>query len=234
MTQTDELGHGLPVAVAELWAPGSVVVARGHDDEGHETIAIWHVSPQGAPTGAWIETRQSYRSSAETARRLTTLLERRAITAPGEDEIDAVVGELTTAAGLAETGWWRRQVFAPSGVFEEIARRRQSIEDVVENARAERKNVAALDWPRELPDVMPRDVEGVRTLAGIGKGPGASAGAQAITVARVLRWLVQLWTETEQVKNRRSYVRDALGEPEALPPSWLAAVRTASAKVLPL
>jgi hypothetical protein len=50
----------------------------------------------------------------------------------------------------------------------------------------------------------------------------------------VLKWLVGVWAETEQVKNRRPYVRDAYGGCEGLPPLWLAAVQTANATRLPL
>jgi hypothetical protein len=45
---------------------------------------------------------------------------------------------------------------------------------------------------------------------------------------------LEVWAETEQLKGRRDYVRDKHGEPEALPPTWLAAVTTASATRLPL
>lgn len=58
--------------------------------------------------------------------------------------------------------------------------------------------------------------------------------AEALRLARLLPWLVTLWTQTEQAKNRREYLREKHGDPGDLPPGWMAAVQTASATRLPL
>lgn len=58
--------------------------------------------------------------------------------------------------------------------------------------------------------------------------------SKILSVCDVLGWLIERWQETEQVKNRRKYLFDAHGEPEVLPPSWLAAARHAETKRLPV
>jgi Family of unknown function (DUF6218) len=231
-----ELEDDLSITPVELWVPGSAVVALGAGGGGEEaTLAVWQVSPQGAPTGAWSVPQVEAFTSAETARRFLTLIERRAITAINPDAVDDVVKRLSVAGEIDDDQWWTRQVFSTVQAFQEILAQRTAIEATVNEARTRRKNVAALEWARDLSgSAVPEDVEGLRRLAGLGVVPCTPAGAEAITVARVLRWLVKVWAETEQVKNRRSYVREALGEPQALPPSWLAAVQVASATVLPL
>jgi hypothetical protein len=151
------------------------------------------------------------------------------------DDVETAVGRLTATADIGAGRWWDQQLFSPIQAFREVVERRQEIEAVVRRTRATRRSVAELEWTRNFHEAAPSDsVEDLRAIAGVRPGPGTSAGGAAITVARVLRWLVTVWSEIEQVKNRRSYVREGLGDPEALPQSWLAAVRTASTMVLPL
>jgi hypothetical protein len=57
--------------------------------------------------------------------------------------------------------------------------------------------------------------------------PGALAVSEALLISRLLRWLVGLWSETEQTKNQRRYVGDAFGLPTALPPRSLNSVQAA-------
>jgi hypothetical protein len=235
VTNVPDLGGGLAVVPVELWVPGSAVLTLGGGDHGEEALALWQVSPQGAPTGAWLVPTAEAFTEKETARRLLTLIERRGIAMTAPHEVEQAVSQLTAAAAVDVASWWKGQLFSPVQAFREILGRRREIDEAVETARATRQNVTSLDWTRDLPhDADPDTIEDLRRLAAIQEGPGTEAGAAAITVARVLRWLVRVWTETEQVKSRRSYVRDALGDPEALPPSWLAAVKTANTTVLPL
>lgn len=235
VTDVSELEGGLFAATVELWVPGSAVVALGAGDDGAEALAVWQVSPQGALTGAWLVPTVEAFTVKETARRLLTLIERRGITGMTPDDVEHAVSRLTAAGGIGEERWWERQVFSPVQGFREILARRQEIDMVIEAARQTRKNVAALEWTHDFPDdVAPQSVEDLRQLATIGAESGTLAGGAAVTVGQVLRWLVRVWAETEQVKNRRGYVREVLGEREALPPAWLAAVQTASATVLPL
>lgn len=204
--------------------------------ENVDALAVWHVSPQGAPTGAWTYPTAQAFTSTETARRAVTLLGRRAITGPEREGLEHALTKLTATVSLPPTPWWATQVFQPAQAFGELLTRRDAIEAAVTDARTPSRSIAPLEWARDLTGIAPpKDVTALRAVAGINASAGHSpVGRNAIAVARVLRWLVQLWSETEQVKNRRSYARDAVGNPEPLPSSWLAAVQTASATVLPL
>src|SRR5699024_2062957 len=73
----------------------------------------------------------------------------------------------------------------------------------------------------------PTDVDSLRVLANRVVPPGSPVVTEALAVCAVLRWLSELWTETEQVKTRRDYAALAHGAPQELPPSWLAAVHHA-------
>jgi hypothetical protein len=233
MTEVLEDVAVLDEEAVELSAPGSAVVALG-PGEADDEIAIWHVSPHGGPTGAWTYPQADVFGDAETARRVLTLLERRAITARDPEDVSAVLTRLTEAAGLDLGPWWADQVFSPLDSFRETVARRHELVATVEAARREAANIAPLTWIRDF-DTMPADFEGLRRLSSLRAAVGPTVvKAAALTASRLLRWQVGLWLETEQVKGRRRYVRAAHGDPEALPPSWLAAVLTAEARRLPL
>lgn len=218
-----------------LWAPGSAVVILGEGLDGAESLAVWQVSPVGAPTGAWVLSQAEVFGSPEVARRVLSTVERRGITAPDPATVPEVLERLSVAAGLGDAMWWHEQVFSAVAVFGEIAERRLMIEATVKAARLNNKSITALEWERDFPaDVEPKDFDELRRLARIVTPPGSPVVAEALTVARVLRWLVTVWAETEQVKARRHYVRAKHGAPEALPPSWLDVVQGASATRLAL
>lgn len=223
--------------VAALWAPGSsAVLALGEDVDGVEALALWHVSPGGAPTGAWVVPQDTAFGDAAAARQLVISMERRAITAIDLDSASSIVERLTAVAGLDDDNqWWESHQFSAATVFDELVARRMEIEATVAATRKIGKSIAALEWSRDFhAHDRPADFGQLRHLSGLGVAPGPAVISEVLTISRVLGWLVKVWAETEQVKSRRRYVHDRLGAPEALPPSWLAAVQTASATRLPL
>jgi hypothetical protein len=207
---------------AELSAPGSAVVALGPggvDDE----IVIWHVDPHGSPTGLWTYRQSDVFADAEAARRVLARLERRAITARDPEDVPVLLTRLTGVAGLDTGPWWTRQVFSPVDTFRETVARRHEL-------AASARLGGPLRWIRDF-DVIPPDFDSLRRLSALRAASGPSpVQAAALTVSRLLRWQVGLWLETEQVKSRHRIQ----GDPQALPPSWLAAVLTAEARRLPL
>ena len=216
-------------ALPVLAAPGTAVVACGSHDDGAPHVAIWHVNPKGVPTGAWLVPVQEALTTKAAARKLLALVERRAITGCDPDAALEIVRDLVKVAELAEAGeWWTPAQLRPVDVFAQIVDRRAAYEKTVKLRQAESKSITDLDWRRDFPS-MPADFEALRALAEVARPVGTAVIAEALTVARVLRWLVRLWMETEQVKGRRKYVREQHGDPEALPPEWLATVRAAAA-----
>ncbi|MFC5094437.1 DUF6218 family protein [Amycolatopsis plumensis] len=222
--------------LAALRAPGTAVLCVGSGQDDLESVAVWHVSPAGAATGAWIVPADGAFSSREVARRLLTLVERRAIAAIHSQGLEKSLERLTIAAEVqVEDGWWKRQLFSPVDAYRETAERRQRYVRTAEAARETTKSITPLEWTHDLADET--DVEefaSVQRAARISDAPGTPVVSEVLSIARTLRWLVSVWAETEQVKNRRRYVRDEHGEPDPLPPQWLAAVQAASTNRLPL
>lgn len=220
---------------AAVWAPGSAVVVLGEGPDDVKSLAVWQINPAGAPTGAWVLPHAEAFGSREAARRVLSTVERRAITAPDPATVPLVLERLTAAAGLGDGVWWGDQLFSAVAAFGEIVERRMVIESTVEAAREASKTITAVEWERHFPaDAEPKDFDALQQLMRVATPPGSPVVAEALSVARVLRWLVAAWAETEQVKSRRNYVRAAHGAPEALPRSWLAAVQTASVTRLAL
>ncbi|WP_326949241.1 DUF6218 family protein [Amycolatopsis sp. NBC_01307] len=219
-----------------LWAPGSAVLCVGEGDDGIESVATWHVSPPGDATGAWIYPADDVFGSQDAARRVLTFVERRAIAAVHPQKLREWLDRLTTTAKVdIEDGGWERHLFSPVDAFRETAERRQQYAATVEAARQDSKTITPLEWTHDLPDdAEVQDFASLQRVARISAAPGTPVVSEVLSIARTLRWLVSVWAETEQVKNRRRYVRAAHGDPDPLPPRWLAAVRSASTNRLPL
>lgn len=216
-------------------SPGSAVVGLGAADGGGEAVAVWQVSPEGEPTGAWVVPSADAFASADSARQLLFALEGRAVTAVDPDVVDKVLTGLGAAAlPAADEGWWAPCVFSVTSAFGELVQRRREYEETVETRRQSLKTITRLEWPRDFAwEDVPTEVDGLRQLARLAVAPGVPVVSQALMVSRILRWLIKLWHETEQVKRRRGYVAVGHGQPEPLPPSWWAAVQAASTSRVP-
>jgi hypothetical protein len=226
-----------PTQLDGLSAAGSAVLALGQDDKGRDAVALWQISVDGRATGAWVEPREQAFGDRDTARRLLTCVERRALTAADPGTVDEALTNLTSAAQLDEGSgdWWGKHVFTLTEALAELSARRESFEQTIADTRESGRSVAALEWPRDLPaDNLPSSLAEMRELARVGLPAGAPAVSEVLTIANVLRWIVGLWGETEQVKGRRRYILEAHGPAEALPPSWQAAVTAADANRLAL
>ena len=87
--------------LAALWAPGSAVLCTGAGEHDVESVATWHVSPVGDPTGAWIVPAGEAVDSQEAARRILCLVERRAIAAVHPQNLQEWLERLTTTAKVS-------------------------------------------------------------------------------------------------------------------------------------
>lgn len=201
-----------PTPVAQHRAPGSVVLAMGTSDD---ALAKSLVSPGGAPSGSWEYPQVEVLTSPAVARHVLVLLERHAITSVNPDELDDVIEKITETAGIETEQWWKRHVFSPVQVFGEIIDRRKTYDESVMAVSGSGKVVAPLEWSRDLPaSSMPGNFPPLHGESLPRAAAGTPVGSELLTVARVLRWLVRVWTEIEQVTGRRSYVQNEHGKVE--------------------
>lgn len=235
MTVVSENEHVPATAMLAVPVRDSAVVAAGVDEHGKDALAVWQFSARGMSTGARVVSQQDASASPELARLLLSIIERRAIIARTPSEPPWIVERLSTTAGVDVSQWWDKHLVSPLGVFRDVLDRRERYGQTVTAARASGRNVTDLGWRQDYSATpQPENFAALRRLAGLAVSPGAPVVSEVLTVCSVLRWLIELWQETEQLKNRRSYVFDARGAPEVLPPSWLTAVSYANETRLPL
>lgn len=213
----------------------SAVVARGVDEHGQHALAVWQVNQHGVPTGAHIVPDTELSDSPEVARRLLSVLERRAVTAHIPQQGAEIVEQLTTTAKIDAGAWWEQHLFDPVTCFRELVARREQYNATISHSRTPAGNKPGpVHWKQDFSGSEPSDVDSLHALANRVVPPASPVATEALAVCAVLRWLSELWNETEQVKIRRDYVAVAHGAPQELPPSWLAAVHHADETRLPL
>jgi hypothetical protein len=214
---------------------GSAVIALGVGDDGVEVLALWQVSPEGVASGAWVVRQAEAFGDEQVARKLLTCLDGRAVTGIEKQTVGRALARLSKTARLeVRDEWWSARSYSPVEVFAEVVARRTAYQKTIEARQQTTKNVAPLEWPRDFPpEELPANFEGLRELSTIAIAVGAPAVSEVLTVSRVLRWLAEMWVQTEQAKNRRPYLRHSHGDPEPLPPGWLAPMQTAISERLP-
>lgn len=219
----------LSVDAPLLAALGSVVLAVGPGPDQVDVLALWQVSPEGIATGAWVAPESEAFGQPELAKQFLACANRRAVTGRDRDSATDIMARLSEAAGIElSQGLLDCAGFSLIEAFADVLKCRREYELSVDERRGRNKQIVPLDWQRDLSkEPNPVDVDDLRKMSRLAVPPGAPAVSEALLVSRLLRWLVELWSETEQTKNRRRYVGDAFGFPTALPPRWLNAVHTA-------
>lgn len=229
--EVEELGSYQAPTVNDpvLTALGSVVLAVGSGPEDVEFVALWQVSPEGTATGAWAAPESEVLGQPELAKQFLACANHRAITGRDRDSSTDIMARLSEAAGIElSQGLLDSASFSLAETFANILERRRDYELFVEKRRGRNKQILPLDWQRDLSnEPNPLDLDDLQKISRLAVPPGAPVVSEVLLVSRLLRWLVGLWSETEQTKNRRRYVADKFGPPTALPPIWLNAVQAA-------
>lgn len=185
--------------------------------------------PEGTATGAWVAPTSEAFGQPELAKQFLACANRRAITGRDRDSATNIMARLSEAAGIElPQGFSESASFSLAEIFTDVLESRREYEVFVEEQRWRNKQILSLDWQRDLSNELnPVNLDDLQKISSLAFPSGAPAVSEALLVSRLLRWLVGLWSETEQTKNRRRYVADKFGPPTALPPTWLNAVQTA-------
>lgn len=194
-----------------------VVTADGDE------VSLWLVDLAGDPCGAWVV----LASTPEDARRILSLCDRRALITvePGTD-IDMMLRlAKTSQVDISRSALEARICSIPEALAATASARCLHTEAVHAVEQRERKTLAPLRWERPVPNPVPNSVEHLAKAAAIRTmSDGASA---ALTVSRLARWSIRLWTDTEGVRARRKHLRAQFGPTQSLPKPWREAVKAA-------
>lgn len=206
-------------------ARGHVVVAVDADTTGTRSAAVWHVTCDGALSGAWVFPYPDG-LDVDSARLLLLLAERRALVG---FRVDEALGHLQRAADVLGTVLPR--AFADGALDlavlseETTTARRKLAEAVIERGRNTGSKLQQLDWSARIPDTFPANPITTLETLGLAVPDGPPVVVKALGSARALRWHIRAWQETESVRVRRKYLHP-YGGPEArpLPPNWAARI----------
>ncbi|WP_305784980.1 DUF6218 family protein [Symbioplanes lichenis] len=216
MTVEAELDAELAISVDYVpGVRGHCVLAVGADADGRESVAVWKLGPSGRAGGSWVVALED----TDFLVRVIAAQQGRCLVGWTADEPLAVLDRLPaeSAKALADS------VVVIPDLLAETAEHRRRYEDAVEAHRATTKSkIAPLAWARELP----ADPRGELTPQL--RAAASPVAAAAIGLAGALERAVDLWQETEQARYRRPYLRK-FGEPQPLPPRWLARARAVAA-----
>ncbi|HCT75228.1 MAG TPA: hypothetical protein DGG94_01200 [Micromonosporaceae bacterium] len=208
---------------------GHVIVAFGPDESGEPSVALWSTSPLGHPTGAWVYGVATALAEGAVASEVLGLTRHRALIAWDLDAAIDFLSRLEDTAGVPATAWKARAVLLPES-FDEMRRYRiQLIGAVGEHAATSKSKIAPLAWKREIP-ISINTMNDLMAACGVPEPISESAVVSAaLRLAAVIRWSAELWQETEEGRLRRRYL-DLFGPAAPLPPTWLAALKTAQSQ----
>ena len=213
---------------------GHLLCARG-EHHGVDSVAIWHVSADGTPCGAWV---WPWPDTAQDARRAVSLIDGRLLVDVDPDAAVSVIAALAGLAGIADPATTRNRVRAvtPAWLLEEVAALHAELRKAFDEAAAERvaargSKLVPLDFP-PLPDRLTGGLPAQLASLGLAPPPGVSPViATALGGANLVVRLVQSWQEAEAQRMRRSYLRTGL-EARPLSGAWVGALREANSRLL--
>jgi hypothetical protein len=206
---------------------GHVVIAEGAGEDRAPAVAVWHVSPTGQPTGAWIRPVSMLDSDPEAARQLLFLTSHRALLA---------WDPATAVRSLDAIASWAHTARAPSlptvrlpEVLKEIAEHRRAYEAVLSGCRLPSgRRPAPLMWRHDIPTstTWEQFVAATHLRRPAAASPVAS---EALHLARAAAWAATRWHETVTTINRRPYLRSKNLQNSLLTPGWRDQLRAAHA-----
>jgi hypothetical protein len=204
---------------------GHAVITVGPDGDGAEALAVWRLGPTGVAVGAWILSLDAARNDPAALHGIMTMLRGRCLVGWSADDS---VKSLHRVAGLVAPTMIDRLsdgVVTIPDLLAEIAECRKRYLGTLERYRSTTKSkIVPLTWARDVP----LDVQAARLALTPHRAWTASpVAAQAVALAGALHQAIGLWQDTEGLRYRRSYLR-SLGQPRALPPRWMARLRSAA------
>lgn len=231
---SDVEAHDNELSIPVDYVPGArghAVLAVGPDSDGGDSLAVWRLTPTGRAGGAWIVRFDEIERNADQLCRIMGMLQGRCLVEWSSEAPASILGKIGDAVPADLVAALQSNILTIPDLLTEIREQRTRYAEAVEQHRATTKSkIAPLEWPSVVPDQQELTEWAVRAQSAVTSPVAASALVLTAVVART----AQLWQDTEQARYRRGYLR-SFGEPQALPPRWLARLRAAagSAELVP-
>lgn len=204
-------------------ARGHGVLAVGSDGDGREALAVWRLSPTGRAGGSWVLRLDDVRRDPDRFGRIMEMLRGRCLIDWDAQAPARVLDRVATGLPVDLVATLKDSILTIPELLTEIGEQRAGYAEAIERHRATAPSkIAPLVWPSELP--QPGELAERARAASRAAWP---VTATALATAWAVATIVQLWQDTEQARFRRTYLR-GLGDPQPLPPGWLARLRQAA------
>ncbi|MFG1916766.1 DUF6218 family protein [Micromonospora sp. NPDC048898] len=203
---------------------GHAVLAVGPDSAGSDALAVWRLGPTGLAGGAWVVPFDEIDRDPEQFRRIMWNVQDRCLIDWDRQTPVAVLARIADVVPAELLSRLAETILSIPELLEEISTHRSTYSTAVEQHRARVKSkIAPLAWATPMPDQEHLGAWAIKDRFASASPVAATALAVTAAVART----AQLWQDTEQARYRRTYLR-SLGEPQPLPPLWLAQLRKAA------
>ncbi|WP_422752405.1 DUF6218 family protein [Micromonospora sp. WMMD708] len=205
-------------------ARGHGVLATGPDADGSEALAVWCLSPTGRAGGAWVVRIDEIEGHPEHLLGIMSMLQNRCLVDWDREGPSAVLDKIAEVISAERFIALRNSILTIPELLAEVDEHRSRYAAAVEQHRVHTKSkLAPLAWPSE----MPLQEELVGWAGRTGAAAASPVVATALGITAAVASTAQLWQDTEQARYRRAYLRP-LGDPQPLPPQWLARLREAA------
>ena len=197
-----------------------VIVAQQGDQ-----VAIWQVDLAGNPCGAWVLPCDG----VDAARRLLSICDRRGLITIDPERTLGPLLRWAKAGGISidREALESRLCLLSSLVEETRDVRATYIAAVRELEVRGGKRLSPLVWERPVPEPVPQTLDQWASASQLPRVDVQSVGEEALQVARLARYALGLWIDTEGRRSRRKYLRDEFGQSQPLSSSWRQAVVSA-------
>lgn len=208
-------------------AQGHAVLAMGPDGAGAEALAVWSLGPTGRAGGAWVLPLDNLQQHVVRLQRIIGMIRGRCLVDWMIDSPLRILARLGDLLPGEVVAGFRDEILIIPELLDEIAERRKMYADAVEAYRATTKSkIVPLVWPSPVPE--PRTLG--EWSARFQQSAASPVAGQALALTAAVARTAELWQDTEQLRYRRPYLR-SFGDPQSLPPRWLAQLRAANARV---
>ncbi|MEU5564429.1 DUF6218 family protein [Micromonospora musae] len=206
-------------------ARGHGVLAVGRDTDGGEALAVWRLGPTGRAGGAWVVRFDEIERNPEQLRRIVSMLQDRCLVDWDEATPAGALARLSEFLPAELLTTLHGNLLTIPELLAEITELRFTYATAAEQHRESAKSkIAPLAWPSEMPEQQTLVAWAIRAST----AAASPVAATALSLTAAVASTAQLWQDTEQARYRRIYLR-SLGDPQPLPPRWLARLREAVA-----
>ncbi|MEV1017032.1 DUF6218 family protein [Micromonospora sp. NPDC049801] len=223
MAELEEFESDLAIPVDYVpGARGHAVLAVGPDGDGTEALAVWRLSPTGRAGGAWVVRLDEVEQDDQFVR-IMWMLQGRCLVGWDRETPATILDRIAHLLPKELVSTLQGSVLTIPELLAEIAEHRSAYSEAVDRQRAVSKSkLAPLAWPTEVPDH-----EDLAIRLAVQPRAASPVAGVALALTSAVAMTAQLWQDTEQARYRRKYLR-TLGEPQPLPPRWLASLRAAA------